>query len=214
MTEARVCGECESRVGITVQRLRTGREVTATQWLWAPAAGEAGHVFVDTSRTTVHPDPRERHTVVRARPGALPLSGRSVPALVVGPILPDLADLDGLFAEFRRVLRPHGLLTMLVPDGLPLGLRARGLRRSVRASWTHPSAVEHPDWLLTAADFAVMSDDRVVFRDAEQVTDPHTHVDALRDAGLLPSALPVELRDELASHADGRVALRRLVARR
>lgn len=43
--------------------------------------------------------------VVRARPGARPLAHRTVPALVVDPILPDL---DGLFTERRRVLRLPG----------------------------------------------------------------------------------------------------------
>jgi hypothetical protein len=140
-----------------------------------------------------------------------------VPALVVGPILPELPDLDGLFAELRRVLRPHGLLTMLVPDGPPLGLRARGLRGRVRASWAHRSAVDHPDWLLTAADFAVMGDDRVVFQAPAVSESPAAHVDALCAAGLLPHSLPADVRGDLARQRtvrDGRVALRRLVARR
>ena len=217
MTGDRVCGECEARAEGTLHRLRAGRGVTAARWLWAPATGEDRHVLVDAGHVTVHASPREPGAVIRARPGTLPLSDRSVPALVVGPVLPHVPDLDGVFAEFRRALRPHGLLTVLVPDGPRLGLRARGLRTRVRACWTRRSAVDHPDWLLTAADFAVMGDDRVVFHDPEASGDPEAHVDALCAAGLLPRALPAGLRAELAAQRavlSGRVALRRLVARR
>lgn len=217
MAEPRACAECEARLDGVLRRLRTDRGVSAARWLWAPTSGEPGHVLVETGRVTVHPGSRGPGTVVRAGPGALPLADRCVPALVVGPVLPDLPDLDGLFAELRRVLRPHGLLTMLVPDGPPLGLRARRLHARVRACWAHRSAVDHPDWLLTAADFAVMGDDRVVFRDPEVHADPGAHVDALCASGLLPSSLPAGLRAEISARKavrDGRVALRRLVARR
>ncbi|TCK25530.1 hypothetical protein [Pseudonocardia endophytica] len=211
------CDECGSQIDNTLHRLEIGRGVTAAQWMWAPAGGEPGHVLVGDGYVTVHPGPRQAGALVRARPSALPLAGRCVPALVVGPIAPGLSDLDGLFAEFRRVLRPHGLLCVLVPDGPPLGLRARGLRGRVRAHWTHRSVVEHPDWLLTAADFAVMGDDRVVFRSAPRPPDARAHVDQLCTAGLLPRTLPDDLRAELAANRhvrEGRVSLRRLVARR
>lgn len=217
MTDARVCGECESQVGNILRRLRTGRGVTAAQWLRAPGAGEPGHVLLDAERMTVHPGPAGRHSVVRARPGAIPLPDRSVPALVVAPILGDLPDLDGLFAEFRRVLRPHGLLTTVVPDGPPSSWRTRRLRGRVRSYWRHRSAVDHPDWLLTAADFAVMGDDRVTFHDPDASGNPAAHVDVLCDAGLLPGSLPEDLRADLATRPavrEGRVPLRRLVARR
>lgn len=217
MTDSRVCGECESPVDDTLHRLRAGRGITAAHWLWASAPPESGHVLVDAGRITVHASPGEPSAVIPARPGALPLADRSVPALVVGPILPELRDLDEVFAEFRRVLRPRGLLMMLVPDGPPLGLRAHRLRRRLRACWAHRSAVDHPDWLLTAADFAVMGDDRVVFHDVEARVSSAARVGALCAAGLLPRSLPADLRADLARQRAvrvGRVALRRLVARR
>ncbi len=174
-------------------------------------------MLVGRETLVVHPDRSGQAAAVRAVPTDLPLRSQSVPALVVGPILPVLPDLDGLFAELRRVLLPHGLLTMMVPVGPPLGLRARGLRADVRATWTHHSAVDHTDWLLTAADFAVMGDDRVEFRTSEPLADPAAHVDDLCAAGLLPPALPPDLRARLAAQAAvraGRLSLRRLVARR
>lgn len=91
------------------------------------------------------------------------------------------------------------------------------MRTRIREQWPHRSAVDHPGWLLTAADFAVMGDDRVVFRDPEAPGNSATHVDELCGAGLLPRSLPADLRAELTrqrSVQDGRVALRRLVARR
>lgn len=217
MTEARECAQCESQLGNALRRLRTRRGVTAAQWLRGPGAAQPGHVLVDSASVTVHPGPDGRHRVVGARPGALPLPDRSVPALVVAPILPELSDLDGLFAEFRRVLRPHGLFTTVVPDGPPSSWSARRLRGRVRAQWRHRSAVDHPDWLLTAADFAVLGDDRVSFRDPGACADASAHVDALCAEGLLPPTLPWDLRAELATRRavrDGRVPLRRLVARR
>lgn len=215
MTDARMCRECGSRIHDVLHRLRTGRGLTAAQWLWSPAAGDPVHVLVGQDDISVHVPGAA--LAVRARPAALPLAGRSVDALVVGPILPETGDVDGLFADLRRVLRPHGLLAMLVPDGPSLGLRGRGLRGRVRARWTHRSAVDHPDWLLAAADFAVMGDDRLVFRGPPESADPAGHVDELSAAGLLPRSLPDDVRGELAAQRpvrERRVSLRRLVARR
>lgn len=212
-----MCDVCSPRVDGVLHRLRTTRGVSAARWGWAPAHGERGHVLVGQGTVIVHSPADGTGAVVRARPGALPLADRTVPALVVGLIRPDLPDLDGLFTELRRVLRPHGLLTMLVPDGPPLGLRGRGLRGRVRASWTQRSAVDHPDWLLAAADFAVMGHDQVVFAAPDAIQDPGGHVDELCAAGLLPAALTAELRAGLAAQRAvqaGRVSLRRLVARR
>lgn len=217
MSEARGCRECESRLDDALRRLWTRPGITAARWSWAPIAGEVGHVLVDADRATVHMDPREPGLVVRCRPGELPLASRSVPALVVAPVLPGLPDLDGVFAELRRVLRPHGLLTIVVPDGPPLGLPARRLRNRVRACWAHRSVVDHPGWLLAAADFAVLGDDRAVFHDPGSADDVAAHVDGMSVAGVLPQDLPAQLRAELIGQRavrSGRVGLRRLVARR
>ena len=93
------------------------------------------------------------------------------------------------------------------------------MRRAVRAAWLHRSAIDHPEWLATAADFAVIGDDRLTFttppdRPAREV------VDAWCGSGLYPPALPVPVREQVAARheADGRrpfgLALRRLVCRR
>lgn len=216
MTADGVCDGCASGVDDILLRARTSRGVSAARWTWAPASREPRHVLVGRRTLVVHTG--EDGPVVRlpARPGVLPLRSRSVPALVVLPVVPDLADLDGLFAELRRVLRPHGLLSMVVPTAPGVGLRHRGLKAGVRSAWVHRSGVEHPDWLLTGADFAVVGDDRLGFR-VPVPDDPLAHVDAMSAAGLLPSALTPDLRRSLARNrgvAGGAFTLRRLVARR
>ena len=89
--------------------------------------------------------------------------------------------------------------------------------------WRNRSALDRAGWLLAAADFAVLGDDRVTFTlplpDADAALDL---VDALPRAGLWPPDLPPEvLRRVTAGLArragPGRVLplpLRRLVARR
>ncbi|WP_433506767.1 methyltransferase domain-containing protein [Pseudonocardia halophobica] len=102
----------------------------------------------------------------RASPGALPLGDAAADCVVLDRVLPALDRPDALLAEVRRVLRPAGSVVVVVPaPGRSLGELRRGVRRGLLgAGWVCPTAVDHPGWLLAAADFAVLGDVRAVFR--------------------------------------------------
>nr|WP_255426379.1 methyltransferase domain-containing protein [Pseudonocardia sp. C8] len=154
---------------------------------------------------------------MRASPLALPVRTRSVDRVAVPLVLPLLPDMEGLFAELRRVLAPHGLLSLLVPAPASFGWRGGELRRAVRDAWRHRSGVEHPGWLASSADFAVLADDRLDFTlDDVPGSDRVRDVGALCEAGVYPPDLPAETRSALAAHrsAARSVRLRRIVARR
>lgn len=198
-----------------LHRLRAGNGPTAAQWCRAPGA---------TSRvraTLVHDGIAlevgdGRLGVVRASPLALPLRTRSVDRIAVPLLLPLLHDMNGLFGELRRILAPHGLLSVLLPAPASFGWRGGELRRAVRASWRHRSAVEHPEWLASSADFAVLADDRLDFTLDGAIADPPLAVTDLCAAGVYPPELPPSARAGMAAHrtAAHRVRLRRIVARR
>jgi SAM-dependent methyltransferase len=176
-------------------------------------------------------DPRAprgiRRPLLRGTPGAIPLRARAVDGVALMLALPRLPDLDVMFAEVRRVLRPGGTLVIMVPTAVPgsaAELRLAPLLSAVhRSGWLHRSALDRTGWLLAAADFSVLSDDRVSFAlplpDAEAA---HALVADLPRAGLWPPDLPAAVRARataaLARRAGpGRtlpLPLRRLVARR
>ncbi|MEV1296152.1 hypothetical protein [Pseudonocardia sp. NPDC049635] len=198
-----------------LHRLRADGGPSAARWCRAPGA---------TSRvraTLVH-DGIAVETgdgvfcVVRACPLILPIRTRSVDRIAVPLLLPLLCDMSGLFAELRRVLAPHGLLSLLLPAPASFGWRGGELRRAVRASWRHRSAVEHPEWLASSADFAVLADDRLDFTLDGAATDRRAAVADLCGAGVYPPDLPASARAGLVAHrtAAYRVRLRRIVARR
>lgn len=217
---ADTCPACRAHLDPQLSRLRARPGLTAADWLWAPASGSADHVVVAPGgHLVVDPPGDGRSSPVRGLPTALPLADKSVRTLVVPLLLPVQEDIDGLFAELRRVLLPHGLLTMLVPTNPSFGIRGRRLAREVRGYWRHRSAVDHPDWLVAAADFAVMGDDRVAFTLDPGDAEPFSTVDRLCASGLYPPALPPEVRARVAAQvaetgATPRVALRRIVTRR
>lgn len=137
-----------------------------------------------------------------------------------------VADVDGAFAQLRDVLRPGGTLVVVTPSvsvRSVVELRWRGALRPVhRGPWRHRSALDDTSWLLTAADFAVLADDRVPFTVALPDGDAARRaVDALPAAGLWPDLAP-DVRSALARELGRRtgprcrlpVPLRRLVARR
>ena len=175
----------------------------------------------------VDPDPGPgRPARLRARPDALPVRTSGADGIALLLALPRLPDLDGLFAELRRVLRPGGTLVLLVPSAVgrsALELRLASTLAGVHKHWPNRSGLDRAGWLLAAADFAVLGDDRVGFTlplpDADAARDL---VDQLPRAGLWPPDLPAEVRtrvlDGLTRRAGpGRVLplpLRRLVARR
>lgn len=185
-------------------------ELAAGRWLGVDPAG-------------VWPGPMPR---LRAVPVALPVRTSAVDGIAMLLALPRLADLDGVFAELRRVLRPGGTLVLLVPSAAPRSvaeLRLSPALAAVHREWRHRSALDRTGWLLAAADFAVLGDDRVAFSlplpDAAAARDL---VAALPAAGLWPPELPDEVRRRaqtalVRSAGPGRVfplPLRRLVARR
>lgn len=163
---------------------------------------------------------------LRAAPSALPLGRSVVDGICLLLTLPSLPDLDRVFAELRRVLRPGGTLVALVPSATSRSmseLRMAPLLASVHRHWANRSALDLAGWLLTAADFAVLGDDRMSF--TLPLPDPgaaYALVNDLPLAGLWPPDISTEaqvaLADQLAARAGpGRVLpmpMRRLVARR
>lgn len=215
---ADTCSACRAHLDPQLSRLRARSGPTAAQWLWAPASGSPQHVVLAPgARLVVDPPGDAPPSAVRGLPTALPLAGKSVGTLVVPLLLPVQEDLDGLFAELCRVLLPHGLLTMLVPANPSFGLDGRRLAREVRRYWRHRSAIDHPDWLATAADFAVLGDDRLRFT-LDAAADAAT-VDRLCAAGLYPPPLPPDVRARIVAHhaqsgTSPRLVLRRITMRR
>lgn len=159
--------------------------------------------------------------------GALPLATDAVDGVLLLFALPLVENVDDLFAGLRRVLRPAGTLLVVVPSVSTRSvadLRWRStLRPAHRGPWLHRSALDDASWLLTAADFAVLGDDRVPFSlplpDADAA---ERAVDDLPAAGLWPPALTADARAALRRSLVERagpgqrlpVPLRRLVARR
>ncbi|WP_219418422.1 class I SAM-dependent methyltransferase [Pseudonocardia nigra] len=163
---------------------------------------------------------------LRATPAALPLRHNAVDGIAVLLALPALPDLDGVFAELRRVLRPGGTLVVVVPSAVPRSvaeLRLAPLLAPVHREWPHRSALDRVGWLLAAADFAVLGDDRVPFAlPLPDAAAANALVADLPRAGIWPPGLPSAVRDRVAAGLARRagpdrvlpVPLRRLVARR
>jgi Methylase involved in ubiquinone/menaquinone biosynthesis len=170
--------------------------------------------------------PGDRGPRIRADPAALPLRADSVDGVALLLALPRLPDVDEVFAELRRVLRPGGTLVVVVPSATPRSvaeLRLAPLLSPVHRGWRHRSALDRAGWLLAAADFAVLGDDRVSFAlPVPDVAAVYALVDDLPRAGLWPPDLPTAVRTRVADGLARRagpnrvlpVPLRRLVARR
>lgn len=161
--------------------------------------------------------------VVAGRPGALPLRDNAVDGAVLLLALPRLPDLDAVFAELRRVLRPSGTLVVVVPSASPRSLAELRTAAVHRTGWTHRSALDRAGWLLAAADFAVLGDDRGAFTlPLPDAAAAHALVTDLPLAGWWPRDVPADVRERVAAGLARRagpgqvlpVPLRRLVARR
>ncbi|MGH3614089.1 MAG: class I SAM-dependent methyltransferase [Pseudonocardia sp.] len=182
-----------------------------------------GHwVGVDHAGTSAGRRPR-----VRGASTALPIRTNAVDAICLLLTLPHLAGLDDVFAEIRRVLRPGGTLVTVVPSVSMRSVQdwrlARLLRPVRRGAWRNRSGLDGAGWLLAAADFAVIGDDRVPF--ALPIPDAETAAGVVVDlttAGIWPPGLPATVRAHLAEELGRRagpgrvlpIPLRRLTARR
>lgn len=172
-------------------------------------------------------DAGPRRPRLHAIPTALPLRRSSVDGICLSLVLPRLRDLERVFAELRRVLRPGGTLVVLVPSALPgslLELRTGPLLAAVhRRGWRNRSALDQTGWLLAMADFAVLDDGRVSFGlPLPDAAAAYALAADLPRAGLWPphldSAALVGLAERLAARSGPDrvlpVPMRRLVARR
>ncbi|WP_232666172.1 class I SAM-dependent methyltransferase [Pseudonocardia sp. TRM90224] len=159
-----------------------------------------------------------RRPRIRGLATALPLRTSSVDGICMLLVLPRLGAVDAVFAELRRVLRPAGTLVLLVPSAAPRSLAELGLLRKVhRSGWTNRSALDGAGWLLTAADFALLSDDRELFRYRPGPEhDPVADTMALATAGVWPPSPAADVPVLLARRAGQPipVPMRRIVARR
>lgn len=182
-------------------------------------AGELGDRWVG-----VDPAPAPAAgSVVAGSPTALPLCDNAVDGAVLLLALPRLPDLDAVFAELRRVLRPAGTLVVVVPSASPRSLAELRTTAVHRTGWAHRSALDRAGWLLAAADFAVLGDDRGAFTlPVPDAAAAHALVADLPSAGWWPPAVPADVRERVAAGLARRagpgqvlpVPLRRLVARR
>ncbi|MCY7340792.1 MAG: class I SAM-dependent methyltransferase [Pseudonocardia sp.] len=177
-------------------------------------------VGVDVSSDTGRP-------LLRGAPSAIPLRSNAVDAVCLLLTLPRLRDVDDVFAELRRVLRPGGTLVALGPSASFRTLTELRFAPLVvplhRTGWRNRSALDQAGWLLAAADFAVLGDDRVPFTlplpDGDAA---RSLVDDLPRAGLWPPDLSPLVRARLVEGLTKRagpgavlpVPMRRLVARR
>lgn len=163
---------------------------------------------------------------LRAAPTALPVQTSAIDGVALLLALPRLPDLDGLFVELRRVLRPGGTVVLLVPSAVGWSARELRLRTAlagVHRHWLNRSGLDNAGWLLAAADFAVLGDDRVAFSLPLPDEDAARElVEVLPRAGIWPPTLPTDVRASALAAltraaGPGRVLpvpLRRLVARR
>ena len=184
-----------------------------------PLAGEFAGRWVG-----VDPAPRPGGPpVVAGHANALPLGDNAVDGAVLLLALPRLRDVDGVFAELRRVLRPSGTLVVVVPSASPRSLTELRTAAVHRTGWTNRSALDQAGWLLAAGDFAVLGDDRCAFTlPLPDAAAARALVTDLPRAGWWPPDLPTDVRERVAAHLAGRagpgrvlpVPLRRLVARR
>ena len=188
-----------------------------------PLAGELPGRWIG-----VDPAPRPGGgPVVAGVPDALPVLDNAVDGAVLLLTLPRLSGLDAVFAELRRALRPAGTLVVVVPSASPRSfaeLRMAPLLAPVhRVGWTNRSALDQAGWLLAAADFAVLGDDRGAFTlPLPDAAAARALVSDLPSAGWWPPSIPEDVRERVAAGLARRagpgrvlpVPLRRLVARR
>ncbi|GAA0901151.1 class I SAM-dependent methyltransferase [Pseudonocardia zijingensis] len=172
----------------------------------------------------VDPAPRPgRGPVVAGTPQALPLRDNAVDGAVLLLALPRLRELDAVFAELRRVLRPAGTLVVVVPSASTRSLAELRTAPVHRTGWANRSALDQAGWLLAAADFAVLGDDRRTFTlPVPDAAAAEALVADLPRAGWWPPEIPAQVRARVTAALARRAGpgrelplpLRRLVARR
>jgi len=146
---------------------------------------------------------------VLGRAEQLPVRTNAVAGVRATMCLPVVEELDQLFAELRRVLRPTGTLVALVPSrpGGPLAIQRawRPLNRALAGhpGFRHASARDHLGWLFCSADFAVLADQRRVF----WVPVPDGIGAARVVAGLVPAGIwPPDVEPERLRRAESGLA--------
>lgn len=149
----------------------------------------------------------------------------SADAVVLLLALHRCPDPRAALADVRRALRPRGTVVVITPSVLwrnPADVRwGRVLRPVRRGPWPHRSALDGAGWLLAAADFVVLADERRPYAlPLADAAAARRAVDGLPAAGLWPELAPdvrARTADALARRAGPGcllpVPLRRLVAR-
>ncbi|MFC4949994.1 methyltransferase domain-containing protein [Pseudonocardia sp. GCM10023141] len=197
---------------------RTGQN--ALEWSAAPLA--AATCVLEVAGSGIVLERPSGRTPMQGSITALPLRTNAVDGVRLLLTLPGLAEVDRAFAELRRVLRPGATLVVLVPSAsrrTAAELRMAGLLAGVHRGWTNRSALDNAGWLLAAADFAVLADDRRPFTlPLPDAAAAHDLAAALPRAGLWPADIAADVPARLAARAaPGRVLpvpMRRLIARR
>ncbi|UYQ65866.1 class I SAM-dependent methyltransferase [Streptomyces peucetius] len=164
-----------------------------------------------------------RGPLLRASADALPLASSSLGAVCASMCLPVLTPLPRVLGEVERVLRPGGMLAVLVPARL--GLDPRGLMGWARVMsalgvarqpWPNPQARDAAATVLRRAGFTVRSDERRVFTLVlETDDDAAVLVDGLYLPGLRPERAAAAKRVLGGWIRDGRtlpLPLRRVLA--
>ncbi|GAB2742441.1 class I SAM-dependent methyltransferase [Salinifilum aidingensis] len=161
-------------------------------WLVAPLRGTAGRIVdaaCGSGPTREHLAGRDwvgvdlsagelaaaaaagRGPLVRARADALPFGDGAAGAVCAALSLQVLTPLEAVLAEFRRVLRPGGLLVALVPSRIGVSPQGwLGWARVLRAlgatgqPWPNPRACDGLPRILAGHGFEVRSTERRIFR--------------------------------------------------
>jgi malonyl-CoA O-methyltransferase len=121
----------------------TGHAALALACRWPNARVIAVDFAPGMMRELARHDPKNRCERLCADARALPLSGASVDLVFCNLMLPWCEDLDSVFAEIARVLRPRGLLSFTTFGPDTLGELRAAWRQADDSAHVHPFTDMH-----------------------------------------------------------------------